>query len=444
VVPSALLEAPCFAFDSDISAGCQGTSLSDPDDLSLTSRGNFTGDYPPVFYFVMRVFVGDDIQFSVIAMRIANALLFVGLLSTSYLAAPAGLRRPLVIGSAVTAVPLGMFIVPSINPSSWAVLSGATFLVSLLGYLTAGSRRTRLTTGLLAGLSLAFGAGARADAAIYAALAVVVALVLTVRRERRNLALVAYPVVLAIAAAIAYLSTGQSGAAEGSGGGLSLSHLTRVLIEVPDLWVGALGKWGLGWLDTPMPALVWVTTFGIFVLALGMATRGASLRRWLAVGTVAAASWAVPAYIQYLSGAPVGAFVQPRYILPLLTLLAVTATVRLSGTAFRITPHQRWFAVLGLSGANALALFVNLRRYVTGFDDGGLNLDSGAEWWWDAPISPMGVWVLGSLAFALALVLLSAELTTSAPAAGEARETDPEVGSGNSATGLPKGAAPAP
>lgn len=68
---------------------------------------------------------------------------------------------------------------------------------------------------------------------------------------------------------------------------------------------------------------------------------------------------------------------------------------------------QVWIAVTGLTVANSLALHTNIRRYVTGIDTGGVNLDEKVEWWWALPIGPMWVWALGTIAFALTLGLLA-------------------------------------
>jgi hypothetical protein len=123
---------------------------------------------------------------------------------------------------------------------------------------------------------------------------------------------------------------------------------------------------------------------------------------------------------------PVGSFVQPRYIHPLLILLALTTLSRLTGTGLQLSPAQRWLAVIGIGGANALALYVNLRRYVSGTDALAGNLDAGREWWWpELVISPMGVWFVGSAAFLGALILLSRELV-GAPRGSEP-DPDPET-----------------
>jgi hypothetical protein len=61
-VPSAMTEIACFAQNPDRSAACQEAVWPRLDGETVeTSRGNFVGEYPPVFYAVMRVFVTDDV-----------------------------------------------------------------------------------------------------------------------------------------------------------------------------------------------------------------------------------------------------------------------------------------------------------------------------------------------------------------------------------------------
>jgi hypothetical protein len=44
---------------------------------------------------------------------------------------------------------------------------------------------------------------------------------------------------------------------------------------------------------------------------------------------------------------------------------------------------------------------------VTGVDDAGFNLDTGAEWWWTLPLSPMAVWLAGSIAYGTVAFLVA-------------------------------------
>jgi hypothetical protein len=447
-VPSVFpLEIVCYFGAPEQSAACQPEQV--PGDLVSTDRGNFDGLYPPVFYWFAGLFVGDSIGASVLIMRMLNALLFVALVTAVYLLTPPGLRRPMIVGGLVTAVPLGVFLIPSINPSSWAIISAATFMVSLLGYVTAADRRRRIGLGAIAALSLLVGAGARADAAMYAVVACVAALVLVWRRDAGALRRLAYPAVLAVAATAVFLSTGQSEVA-GPGAaseGLSLGRLMRAVVDVPALWIGGMGSppskydyersgtWGLGWLDTGMPSAVWASMWGVFVAVLFVALAAATRRRAVAVTVVGAAALLIPAYIQYASS--LSGFIQPRYVLPLLMLVAITATVRPDGEAFRLAPGYRWAIVAIVSVANAVAMHTNLRRYVTGIDVIDWNLDRAPEWWWSIAISPLTVWVVSSLAFGVGAYLLTAELTTRANATGEASYVAATLALDESADGRP-------
>ncbi|WP_250442543.1 DUF2142 domain-containing protein, partial [Actinotalea sp. C106] len=413
-VAEALVDSSCYAFDADQSASCQEdvTSLAAQEQV-LTQRGNFTGSYPPVFYAVMNLVAGDDLSRSVIAMRLVNAVLFVVLGAAAYALSSPGLRRGLVGGVVVTIVPLGMFIVPSLNPSSWAVISAALLFVSLVGFMTAPGVRRVLGHGGLAAVAVVLGAGARADSAMYATLAVCAALACTVRWRRESLLRAGYPLLLGVAAAASYLSSGQSDAVTGvAPRPLTGALAVGTMLDVPDLWVGALGGWGLGWLDTAMPPLVPFVTVAACAATVMIGLGRVYLGRGLALVGVGVAAWVVPAYVQYLSGLPVGSHVQPRYVYPLIILFVIAAAVRVgrveAGGAW--SRPQRIVLALALGAAHSVALHANLRRYVTGTDVGGLDLDGAIEWWWGVPISPMGVWMLGSVAFAAALLLLTREM----------------------------------
>lgn len=425
LVPNELMRATCYAFHADQSAACQTEPPVEPG-MTSTARANFDGLYPPVFYWVNSVFVSGNVSASVIVMRLFNALLYVVLIAAIYLAVPAGLRRPMVLGGLVTAVPLGMFIVPSINPSSWAMLCATTLLVSVLGYLTSDDRRRRIQLGVLAGVSMLVGAGARGDAAIYAVIAIGAAVILTVQRNQAYLRRAILPAALAVIGMITYFSVGQSSHADAANAAqpFSLSRLITVALDVPALWVGGLGAWGLGWLDTTMKPIVWVSSWSVFAAVVFLALARAGSRRAIATAAVAAAALVIPTYVQFLTGYPVGSIVQPRYVLPLLTILAVTAMIRLDGQAFQLSNGQRWVIVGLLSIANAVALHGNIRRYVTGTDGVGINLNDGAEWWWSGFVPPLWVWIVGALAFAAGAILLTREMTTAATARDVAATVD--------------------
>jgi hypothetical protein len=113
--------------------------------------------------------------------------------------------------------------------------------------------------------------------------------------------------------------------------------------------------------------------------------------------------------------ATVGSFVQPRYIYPLIIFLAGIAFLQVRRGQISVTRWQALAGIVALSIANAVALHTNIRRYVTGLDVGGLNLNVNAEWWWNIPLSPMLVWLIGSATFFAALIAIGSGLIWPSP-----------------------------
>lgn len=417
MVPDDLVNGSiCYRYNYDLSAACQGPGFgTHPSQVVLTDRGNFDGLYPPVYYLAMSVFAGPNIDDSVLAIRFANSALFVCLVLGLFLLLPARRRATLLWAFAVTVVPLGLFLIPSTNPSGWAILSAGVLWLSLLSYFeTTGWRRIGL--GAMAILATVMAAGARADAAVYSALAVGAVLILAIKRNRQFLLSAVLPVGLAVVAVGFWLSARQStatsaGLAPRDGAAVDVKLLAATdFLNVPDLWVGAFGHWGLGWVDTDLPDVVWVAAFGIFCAALFLGLRIGYRRKALVAGLVFAALWIFPTVVLVQTRATVGSFVQPRYIYPLIILLAGIAFLQVREGQLSVTRWQAFAGIVGLSIANAVALHTNIRRYVTGLDVGGLNLNSYAEWWWNIPFSPMLVWLIGSASFGAALLALASGL----------------------------------
>ncbi len=408
LIPKDLL-TNCYAFHPENSGACSRTASSE---LVNSSRGNFAGGYPPVFYAVLSIFASSAIDSSILLMRGFNALLFVSVVSLLFFLLPRKLRAPYAWGTAITLVPLGMFIVPSVNPSSWAVLSAATLWASLVAYFTAKDRKKQVSFGVIASFAVLVGAGARSDAAVYACLAMVVAVILTAERSRRYAIKAILPVILAVMAIIFFFMAGQSSVVSldtspdnGSVDSVTLALANLVLL--PELWTGALGTTGLGWLDTAMPGLVWVSTLAVFFAFVFWGLQRMGARKALALGLVFASLVIIPLYVLVKDQVMVGAGVQPRYIYPLLIILAGVALWRLKGRNLQLTRFQLSVVTILLTVANSVALHTNIRRYVTGIDGTGANLNRNIEWWWQLPLSPMAVWIAGSIAFGIAMLGLA-------------------------------------
>jgi hypothetical protein len=413
MVPSALPESRCYAQDGNASAACQPLMTTADGRETMTNRLNSVSElYPTGFYRTMSVFAGENINTSVITMRLVNAALFIGLNVALWLLIPHRLRQPLVLAWFGTMVPMAAFLIPSTNPSSWAIIGVGSAWVALLGYLEHTGWQRWVLGVMFVGFA-GFAAFARTDATLFAIASSGVALLATDAPFRQLLRRLWIPAVgVVLAGTVLFFQRGALGAITGGfgneeGESFAWGILWNNIIETPGLWLGVVGGWpwgSLGWLDTPMPQLVTLLSSAVFVALVGIGLAGATIRvRWVSA-LMFLMLWTIPVYLLQISLYLVGAGFQSRYILPLVVVLVGILLLRPAGAPWAITQRTTLVMMtIALSVANSLALHQNLRRYLTGLDAPGFNLETDREWWWwelsGGPLTPMVVWALGSLAF---------------------------------------------
>jgi hypothetical protein len=429
-VPRELARITCFAQHPQRSAACQEKVLGDTTPVE-TDRGNFVGAYPPVYYAVMGLLASPDIQLSALAMRLLTIVAFLALTVALFVLLPRERRPTLLWGWLITSIPLGVFLLASNNPSSWAVIGLGTLWLALLGYFETTGRR-RIALGAIFALAVVMAAGSRGDAALYAGFAIVLVLVLKLARSRAFLLSAILPIVMGLVALAFLLSARQvnsgisgfnagagpagpdaaSGAVEGATHLQGFGLLAYNALNAPYLWSGVLGTWGLGWIDTSMPWIVPLATIAAFV-AVGVAGLARlDRRKVLVVALAVAVLWAIPVYTLQAGGQMVGDSVQPRYLLPLIVLLGGLVMLAPAHRPVTIARGPAYLVAAALAGANFVALFINMRRYISGTGGSGPDLDTGAEWWWHGMIAPDLVCAIGALAFGALVFLLVPRLAS--------------------------------
>ena len=230
----------CHARNSEMSAAC--LSHLDSDAMPTTTRTNDArGLYPPVYYATMGMFASQNIVASVLAQRLVSVVIFLALTCALWVLLPPGRRITFGVAWLITSVPLAMFLIPSNNPSSWAIISSGSLWIGLVGYFeSTGRRRTLL--GAVVAVAALVGAGARADAALFAAASAVLAIFLSWRPSRHSVLSLVLPSVIIAAATVFYLASAQGGdaasaglgAAPGTGAGDAWGELLFTnLLDVP-------------------------------------------------------------------------------------------------------------------------------------------------------------------------------------------------------------------
>lgn len=415
-VSDSLAYSACFALQSEVSADCQSDlHLFQGGGLVDTARGNFEGKYPQPFYGVMHQFASSNVEASVVTMRLFNASLFVAILCVLWLLIPKFLKTTVYFSVALTIAPLGLFLIPSINPSSWAILGVFAAFFGTAGALQVStSRKYGLWAIALLGVLLA--AGARYDGLIYAAISGAVAFFLSKQftiPRRVFWSVLAVIGIIGIAALLFWgLTTLQNliGLAGNASTTVERGELALFALNVAsltELWAGFSGSMGLGWLDTPMPPTAWMTvaalTWGTIFMRIGHIK---NKQLWAAAGLLALLA-VIPMVTLQAGHSIVGENVQSRYIYPLFLVFVSAVLLRYKRDPNYFSNTQTVVIAIGLFISQALCIFANMSRYISGVGGKGFspNLNQAAEsgWWWPAGPAPMTVLILSIVGFGLFL-----------------------------------------
>lgn len=433
IVPRTLVDAPCFAYKPEFSAACQKELDFTAEPTTLTTRGNFVGAYPGVYYAVMGLFASNNIEASVVAMRAFTVLLFTAFTTALFLLLPIRRRPALVWGWVLTTVPLGMFILASNNPSSWSTMGVGFGWIALLGFFETDTDRhnrgRKIALGAIFVLGAVMAAGSRGDGALYSIIGIVAVGILAFSRSKRFLWEAILPFAVLVMCVLMYrFSRPVASVTEGVSS--DSSHLFVTIVNnlpfVPSLWLGVLGKdWGLGWLDTSIPSIVWCVGLACFVGVGFIGAKGLSARRLVVLFGGTLLLFAMPAILLAAAGDNVGENLQPRYLLPLVVLFAGIMTLSSGWAPNRLTRPQWILIASALSVTQFISLYLNMQRYISSRENQSVNLDDDIQWWWHMSPSPMAVMIIGSVSYA-ALIFIVLRQVNRAPVS-ETRDVSPQM-----------------
>lgn len=424
-VPQSVARSVCYAMRNEESASClRGIS----DEQLIPYEHIDQGAYPGGYYRFMHLFVTPDVTASIVTIRVVNVALAVLLLSCGLWLLPRSARQGQAAATIGGLVPLGMFLIASVNPSSWAVTGILATWLAVHTLLQAEERWRMVAASVLAVVAAVVAANARSDSGAYLVVVAGLAGLLHVRTLRTWWPRLAVLVIPALLGLWSFLGSSQTSAISSGWAGMEGRNPRVVLYkdvqELPNLLMGVFGQvWGLGWLDTPLPAVV--SSSALFV-ACGLVMVGfaqMNVTKTLTAGLLLATIFAVALAGLLASNYFVGEGIQPRYLLPLIPVLIgimLTGTT-LSAPVALARPQLVVFA-LALTLANSVALFTNLRRYVTGLDVTSPFLNRSVEWWWSTGPAPSDAWLIGSLAFAV--LTIAPWILTVRPAAAEPARPD--------------------
>ena len=165
LVPFPVARIACFAYEPSVSAACTKDILStDPNQFTPGIGGNVDGERAQLYYWTMHVFVSDDFPAAMARIRITNALLTLAMLAGTLVFAPMPIRRSVALTWLIATLPLGLFLLTSLNTTSWGLIGLGTLWANLLSALTGTERWQRLGATALAIIGGTMALGSRTEA----------------------------------------------------------------------------------------------------------------------------------------------------------------------------------------------------------------------------------------------------------------------------------------
>lgn len=417
-VPETLAYSWCYArWPGQISAGCLNELTDNP---VATGRISFdTLKYKLPFYSAMRAFAGTDVDYSVQVMRILNVLIasvlfFWALISTNW-----SLSRALALTWGVAMIPVGIFFVASVNPSSWTIIGAGTFWVFLASLLSSSpktrGRTISLSLGALTSALLAL--SSRTDAGIYLVLSIIAIAIWRWRFIKNHLPK-KFGIPLAVVTAIGMGMLAFIWSRKWSGFGLSFPGAQtssdqpvpaiKTLLEVPAFVFGIFGGQsaetvlrdseaamgldgyrpvgfiqGLGWTETQMPSLVGIMIGAAVIALMVVGWRRYEKSRAIAFLVLVFAFVAQILFVRAQFDFSGTLLIQPRYLFPP-ALVIIGIALALKGPQPFLNRFQAVALSSGLAVAGSIAWLATSSRYALGPQATYTNFGQQLEWWWPA------------------------------------------------------------
>jgi len=401
----------CYLHDADQSANC----LKKQEEIYR----ELSGFNELSFYNFFSYFVADNIEYSVILMRLINVFIFSICILFSYLY----LRQDIFIGTMfsfmVVGLPLGLYLATSISTSSWVVL-GAIFFVPFLIEIFSNLSTRAIPLVLLTIMLIYLYTGSRQDGILFLGISLVSSAPIMIReilnlkflsklkKNRDYIRLVWMTSIFVVLYGVYFVSL-EIGKRAGLGSYASTQAVTNwdIAYRFTSLISGALGAWGLGSLEVDMPDIVTFSSIIIFFSVIFISLKQSTVETKLTLTLYSYFLIYVIWMFLYKSQLFVGQWLQPRYIIPIMFSLVSLSFVGIKPESYKsYTPQIRIIIFLSTI-CFAFSLHTNLRRYTHGLDQLYVNLDKNNEWWWDfLPISPMQVVFIGILSYFATWILL--------------------------------------
>jgi hypothetical protein len=418
----------CLAHRPFRPASCVKYSTSSRD----VDAGTYVARHPPAYYGVVGAvtWVSPPGSVAVYLMRFVGSLIMAAFIATAItalrrLAAP----KVVALGLAIAITPMVLFVSSTVNPSSPEIAAAIAFWVCGLVLISRAHEHVddRLVTAVgIAGCVLAL---SRQLGPLWLALIALAMLAISNRVALQTLARSRRARIWGLAVGASFvaqlgwdvlakpLDVSRSGHAPVH---LATAEIIRITTGQTFYRYWEMIGW-FGWLDTPSPALNWMSwTFALAFLVI-IAVLWTTRRQVVVLLSLTAATIVVPIVIESATYSDAGAPTwQGRYTLPLAVGVPIVAAFALSSSerGRQLTTRRLVLSIGAVLGvAQIIAFAQNLRRYTVGHI-GALQFWSHAKW------SPPLPAIVITLAFIALIIAFEWWLLTVVPRSADGGDKD--------------------
>ena len=401
----------CYAGNSQISARCI-RNLDAEAVTKLESSKRFNTAYiAKNFYNANGFFVSPNVNASILKMRFFQIVIFFALIGFTIYSS--GERKwAVLLALFVGMVPVGLFIIPSTSPSSWAIAGVVSAGLCAMNFFLSSKRSHRVIAVLGFIVALLFTHNVRGDINIMLAICVTLGALsgFFIRETDRShkfdrakllkLCFLVVPGLLYIHLKIFSLYPWSVVSYILNGSFYSFS------IDSPQAFLGFLGgSIQLGSADfAPTPVVLILMSVG-FATFIVITARFVPLKVKISSGFGLSLLFFMSYWFSLDAIGPGSRYVMAIYLVSLATFSASAVSGR-KLINFQFSKSSLSTIFLAISLAQSLSLHQSIRRYVTGTNIAGWNLNKSAQWWWTYGPSPMSIWLIGSVAFGVALFIV--------------------------------------
>ena len=356
-----------------------------------------------LYYIAMRALASENVTQSILLIRLINSSMATLIFFLILKVARGRLLTAAISGITFVFVPLAFSQLVVATPKSWAVLGAMfswVFLYSAL-YQRAGQSNNRLAW-FAYGLSMFLVLSTRADATYFAIFSSIVVFLKSKFEmkwiELRKFIAFSIPGIALILFVLKQM--GRFGSyIEFPAPKTELPLINYMFSEIVQIFETSISVFGFGTGQSGgSPGIIGIISYGLFAVAIGTTLQHSTRLQRRAVLITAL----FLAFTIYRGNNSIGLQLPGTYVLAIPLMLIGFAVLFANAKPDLMSTKTRRRSVISLLAlANGYQLFGSMEYYVRkGVDTGAfLKLSLNGGWWWNTPVSPNIVFIIGAAAF---------------------------------------------